>query len=168
MSEHPRVFTVGITGASGAFGRAIAELFAQEGADLVISDIDEFGLQETARTVSMTGREVLALNCDVTKRSSVEFLIDQTINHFGRFTTMIANAGVAQTAPFLEMTDEDWSRVISVNITGVFLCDQIAAQRLVACGDGGNCVGVGAGVANASSTWARAVSARSKAASVRL
>ena len=98
------------------------------------------GLQETARAVEAAGRDALPLRCDVTQRADVEALVDQTLARFGRFTTMVANAGVAQTAPFLDMTDDDWHRVINVNLTGVFLCDQVAAQRLVAQGEGGQIV----------------------------
>ena len=126
-----------VTGAAGAFGRAIAETFAREGAHLALADLNEVGLQETARAVEAAGRDALALHCDVTRRADVEALVDQTLDRFGRFTTMVANAGVAQTAPFLEMTDDDWHSVIGVNLTGVFLCDQVAAQRLVAQSEGG-------------------------------
>ncbi len=126
-----------ITGAAGAFGSAIAKRFAQEGADLALADINEIGLHETARLVEAAGRHALICHCDVTQRADVEALVDQTIARFGRFTTMVANAGVAQTVPFLEMSDDDWRRVIDVNLTGVFLCDQIAGQRLTAQGQPG-------------------------------
>lgn len=129
-----------ITGAAGAFGGAIAQRFAQEGADLVLADLNESGLQETTRLVEAAGRRALPCHCDVTQRADVEALVDQTIARFGRFTTMVANAGVAQTVPFLEMTDEDWQRVIDVNLTGVFLCDQIAGRRLAAQGQPGGIV----------------------------
>ena len=126
-----------ITGAAGAFGSAIAQRFAQEGADLALADLNESGLQETARLVEVAGRRAMTCRCDVTQRADIEALVAQTIARFGRFTTMVANAGVAQTVPFLEMTDEDWHRVIDVNLTGVFLCDQIAGQRLTAQGQAG-------------------------------
>ena len=126
-----------VTGAAGAFGRAIAETFACEGADLALADLNEVGLQDTARAVEAAGRQAFSVRCDVSQRASVESLVDQTLERFGRFTIMIANAGVAQTAPFLDMTDDDWHRVINVNLTGVFLCDQVAAQRLVAQSEGG-------------------------------
>ncbi len=136
-----------VTGAAGSFGRAIADRFAEEGADLALADVNEAGLQEPARLVRERGRDALTLRCDVTQRADVQRLVDETVAHFGRLTTMVANAGVIDLAPFLDLTDEAWSRVQAVNLTGVFLCDQIAARQMVRQGGGGRIVNIASQIA---------------------
>ena len=112
-----------ITGAAGGFGRAIALRFAEEGADVAVADINEKGLQKTARLVRERGREPLALRCDVTQRADVQRLVDESVARFGRLTTMVANAGAVEVVPFLEMSDDEWAHTQAVNLTGVFLCE---------------------------------------------
>lgn len=152
-----------ITGAAGGFGRAIALRFAEEGADVAVADINEKGLQETARLVRERGREPLALPCDVTQRADVQRLVDETVARFGRLTTMVANAGVVELVPFLDMTDQEWSRTQAVNLTGVFLCDQIAGRQLARQGEGGQIINLSSQLAEVGAAMAASYCA-SKAA----
>ena len=152
-----------ITGAAGGFGRATALRFAEEGADVALSDINEAGLQETARLVRERGRDPLALPCDVTQRADIQRLVDETVARFGRLTTMVANAGTVEVVPFLEMTDQEWAHTQAVNLTGVFLCDQIAGRQLARQGEGGQIINVSSQLAEVGAALAASYCA-SKAA----
>ncbi len=152
-----------ITGAASGFGRATAERFAQEGADVVVADINEAGVQATAQRVVDLGRRALAVPCDVTDRASVQRLVDDTVSEFGKLDVMFANAGIVESIPFLEMTDVAWETVMSVNLGGVFLCDQIAARQMVTQGSGGAIVNTSSQLAECGAPMASAYGA-SKAA----
>jgi glucose 1-dehydrogenase len=125
-----------VTGASSGNGRSIAQRFAEEGAHLVLADVDAAGLGETERLVLQHEHEALSIECDVTSRDDTQALIDATVERFGRLDIMVANAGIADGAPFLEMDDDTWNRTLDVNLRGVFLSDQIAARQMVEQGGG--------------------------------
>jgi glucose 1-dehydrogenase len=127
-----------VTGGARGLGLAIAERFVGEGATVVIADVDGDELAKAAAGLGADG-----IVCDVTSRESVQGLVDETVSRHGRLDVMVANAGIAGgggPSSFLELTDESWQRVIDVNLTGVFLCDQIAGRQLVAQGTGGSIV----------------------------
>lgn len=121
-----------VTGAAHGLGRAIARSYAAEGAVVVLADIDaaagEAGAAELGATFVRT---------DVSDRTSVQALVDAAVARHGRLDVMVANAGVTGGAPFLELGDELFDRVLAVNLRGVFLCDQLAGRQFVAQGGGG-------------------------------
>jgi len=121
-----------VTGGARGLGLGIARRFADEGAQVVIADIVEGNAVEAAASIG--GGHVV---CDVTDRASVQTLVDSVVAQHGRLDIMVANAGIAGGAPFLELTDERWDSVIAVNLRGVFLCNQIAGRQFVRQGDGG-------------------------------
>lgn len=125
-----------VTGAGSGNGRAIAVRFAEEGAHVVCADVDDEGNAETARLVRQQEREARTVHCDVAKRADVQALVDAAVEALGRVDIMVANAGIGLGAPFLSMDDATWEAVIGVNLTGVFLSDQIAARRMVEQGGG--------------------------------
>ena len=151
-----------ITGAASGFGLATAERFAQEAADVVVADINEAGLQAAAERIEATGRRSHAVHCDVTQRADVQRLVDETVSEFGKLDVTFANAGIMEVIPFLEMTDAAWESVLSVNLRGVFLYDQIAARQMVAQG-GGVIINTSSQLAECGASTAAAYSA-SKAA----
>ena len=104
---------------------------------------------------------------DVTQRASVELLVETVVDGAGRLDVMVANAGIAGGAPFLELTDELWDRVIAVNLRGVFLCDQVAGRQFVAQGTGGSIINLASILAVRANPTTAAYSA-SKAAVVSL
>lgn len=115
-----------VTGAGSGIGRAIATRLAAEGANIAIADVNVEGSKETAETVRETGREVLVSETDVTDAASVRTAIDQTISQFGQVDLVVNNAGINIRAPVHEMTDEQWHRVIDVNLHGVwYFCRHI-------------------------------------------
>lgn len=156
-----------VTGAASGFGRASAERFAEEGADVALADINAAGLQATADRVEALGRRALIVPCDVSKRENVQALVDATVATFGKLDVLFANAGVLESIPFLELTDAAWHTVLSVNLGGVFLCDQIAARQMVAQGTGGAIVNTSSQLAESGASRAVAYGA-SKAAVMNL
>ena len=132
-----------ITGAASGFGRAMAERFAEEGAEVAIADIDSERLAETAGSVKERGHEALIVPCDVSRRAEIQAGVDATVARFGKLTTMVANAGTVERRGFLEITDEEWDRVQAVDLRGVFVCDQVAARQMIAQGGGGRIINTG-------------------------
>jgi len=117
-----------ITGASSGIGEATARRFAEEGARVVLVDINEEDVLRTAATIQEAGGEALGLAVDVTKREEVEGLMVKTVDQYGRIDIVVNNAGITDDATLLKMTEEQWDRVMNVNLKGVFLVAQAAAR----------------------------------------
>ncbi|MDQ4129252.1 MAG: SDR family NAD(P)-dependent oxidoreductase, partial [Actinomycetota bacterium] len=112
-----------VTGAGTGIGRATALAFAREGASVVVSDVSERDNRETARMIEESGGRALAVGCDVTRTEDVKAALDQTIETFGRLDVAFNNAGVEQEKKAAaELTEEEWDRVVAINLRGVFLC----------------------------------------------
>jgi NAD(P)-dependent dehydrogenase (short-subunit alcohol dehydrogenase family) len=128
--------TVIVTGGGGSIGRAIASLFAAEGASVVIADLAAPTAREAAARITEAGAKVRSIPVDVTDPAQVESLIEQTIEAFGTLDVLVNNAGVGLNRPFLCTTPEEWDRVIRVNLTGTFLCAHAAARAMIRQGHG--------------------------------
>jgi len=128
-----------ITAAAGTgIGGAAARRCLEEGAQVVISDQHHARLAATRDELAGThGGQVWSQPCDVTDEAQVQTLIEAAVARFGRLDVMINNAGLGGTAPVLDMTDEQWSRVLDVTLTGTFRCTRAALRQLVAQGHGG-------------------------------
>lgn len=114
-----------VTGASRGLGREIALRFAHEGADLVVTyNVDRAAAEEVADDIGKLGRRALVVQADVAKRASVRELFQVAQKHFGRIDILVNNAGVNQRVAFGEVTDEDWDRIMAVNLKGPFMCCQ--------------------------------------------
>jgi 3-oxoacyl-[acyl-carrier protein] reductase len=129
-----------LTAAAGTgIGGAIARRCLDEGASLALSDAHAARLAVTAGELAQrygTDR-VWSASCDVTSEAQVRELIDGAARRFGRIDVMINNAGLGGTASVVEMTDEQWSRVLDVTLTGTFRCTRAALRRLIDQGHGG-------------------------------
>ena len=120
-----------ITGASQGIGYACAARFVKEGANVVLSDVaDDIG-EQTVDKLRKLGGDVTYKHCDVRNKAEIEALFDFCIERHGRVDTAIANAGIVHAIDVLELQEEDFDRVISINLKGVFLTGQIAAQRMI-------------------------------------
>ena len=128
-----------VTGAGRGIGRGVAQALLEEGAKVVVSQRSTDELERTAAALREYG-EVSAFGCDVADRAQVHALCDHALRQFGGLDVMVANAGLALGAPFLEITEEDWDRQIEVNLKGAFLCGQAAAQRMVQRGTKGRII----------------------------
>ena len=112
-----------MTGAANGIGRAAALAFAREGASVVVADVSEQGNQETARMIEQAGGRALAVRCDVTRAEDVKAALDKTVEAFGRLDFAFNNAGVEQPlTPTADLTEEEWDRIVDINLRGVFLC----------------------------------------------
>jgi NAD(P)-dependent dehydrogenase (short-subunit alcohol dehydrogenase family) len=112
-----------VTGAANGIGRAAALAFARAGANTVVADVSEQDNQETARMIEEAGRRALAIRCDVTRAEDVKAALEKTIETFGRLDAAFNNAGVEQAIKATtEITEEEWDRIIGIDLRGVFLC----------------------------------------------
>lgn len=125
-----------VTGAAQGIGRACAERFLADGAKVVIGDVDETGLAETARALG-PAENLRHVKADVTRRADLEHLVATAVESFGQLDIMLNNAGIARSQDFLEITDQDFDDVIGINLKGAFIGTQLAARQMVKQGKGG-------------------------------
>lgn len=128
-----------VTAAAGTgIGSAVARRCLEEGASVVLSDAHERRLSQAVEELkSEFGERVWSTPCDVTSTSQVETLIGEAVEHFGRLDVMINNAGLGGTGSVLDLSDEDWDRVLNITLTGTFRCTRAALRQMVAQGNGG-------------------------------
>jgi len=129
-----------ITGGARGIGRATALLFASEGAVVALGDVDAAGAEQVAGEITGGGGKALAMALDVGDSEQVNAFIERVVGAHGRLDVIVANAGIAHSAPFLEHPEAQWQRVLRVNLTGVFLTCQAAARQMVKQGGGGRIV----------------------------
>jgi NAD(P)-dependent dehydrogenase (short-subunit alcohol dehydrogenase family) len=122
-----------ITGAARGIGRACAERFLQDGAKVVISDVDNDALEKTVAELAQPGK-LQAVHCHVARRSDVDRLVATAVREFGRLDIMVNNAGVARNQDLLEISEKDFDDVIGVNLKGAFFGVQAAAKQMIAQG----------------------------------
>ena len=121
-----------VTGGARGIGRGIAQALAHEGANVVIADLpsvqDE--MEQTAALVEGEGVQSLLAHCDVRDWSQVSSLTQATLDRFGRIDILVNNAGVISIAPVVAMDEEEWDRVLAVNLKGTFLCSKAVAPHM--------------------------------------
>lgn len=123
-----------VTGAARGLGRAIAELFLERGARVMLSDVNAEEVQSTA---SELGGEAHAVTCDVTDTEQVKAAIDATTSQLGGLDVLVNNAGIEIAKPVVEHSDEEFERLMAINVTGVFKCTKHAVPAL---SDGGGVI----------------------------
>ena len=119
-----------ITGARRGMGRAHALELAKHGCRVVISDISQEDCQKVVDEIEQKDGEALAIKCDVSKKQEVDELINKTVEKFGKIDILVNNAGIVEFKKFLEMTEEEWSKTIDINLKGYFLCAQAAGKKM--------------------------------------
>ncbi|MET8418154.1 SDR family oxidoreductase [Streptomyces sp. NPDC005134] len=126
MSANARTFTgkvAFVTGAASGIGRATALAFARAGARVALADLSSQELEETARLIEENGGQALALTCDVTNEDQVKSALDDIVRAFGRLDAAFNSAGIEQPVkPAVDVTKDEWDRVLGVSLTGTFLC----------------------------------------------
>ena len=117
-----------ITGAGQGIGRGIAVQLAHDGYNIAIADINLNNLAETARVISALGVKVLKIEANVANSYDVQNMVQATMDEFGLLDVLVNNAGIYPFEPFMDMTEEQWDKVISVNLKSLFLCSQAVAR----------------------------------------
>ncbi|MDR1248167.1 MAG: SDR family oxidoreductase [Treponema sp.] len=126
-----------VTGGARGIGYSIAVALAEAGADVALVDTDEGTAKKAAAEIAeSTGRKALALKADVTRKADVDAMIDAVLGEFGRLDAAFCNAGICMNIPAEEMSLEDWTKVININLTGVFLTAQAAGRAMIKQGGG--------------------------------
>ncbi|MCK4786343.1 MAG: SDR family NAD(P)-dependent oxidoreductase [Desulfobacteraceae bacterium] len=120
-----------VTGGSRGLGRAMALIFAEAGADIAISDIDPSELNRTTKEVVSLGRRSLAIQADISKKANVDSMVDKTLKEFGTIDILVNNAAITIERPLLEYTEDEWDRVLDVDLKGYFLCTQAIARIMM-------------------------------------
>lgn len=131
-----------ITGGGTGIGRACALLFAREGAKVAVAARRREKLDAVAQEIIAEGHEALAVECDVTRKASVEAAVGAAEERFGRLNVIVNNAGTLHVGTAEETSEEDWNRVIAGNLTGTFLVSRAAVPALRRAG-GGSIINIG-------------------------
>jgi len=121
-----------VTGARRGIGKAIALGFAEAGADVAICDcqVDDGELHAVAREIRNHGRRSMALQADISLKPDVDNLVKRTKSAFGKIDILVNNAGVSTGGSLLDLSEEEWDRVMNINLKGFFLCCQAAAKEM--------------------------------------
>ena len=132
-----------VTGASQGIGRGIALGLAEAGADVVVNYYqNNDAATEVADKILMLGRSVLVLQGDVSNREDVSRIVQEVLEAFGKIDILVNNAGIFIAGPLEKMREEDWDRVVAVNLKGVFLCCQAVGNHMIEKKSGGSMINV--------------------------
>jgi len=126
-----------VTGAASGIGKSTAELYANEGANVVLSDIDEKKGNAAAEAINRNGGKAIFVKADVSSHSDCRSLVEQTVKHFGRLDFACNNAGVGgESNPVAEYSIEGWNKVIAINLSSVFYCMKYEIKAMLETGGG--------------------------------
>jgi NAD(P)-dependent dehydrogenase (short-subunit alcohol dehydrogenase family) len=131
-----------VTGGGAGIGKAIALRLAEEGADIVIADIDEAVAVETAHKIEALGRRATVVRTDVSRKGDIEAMVAQARQR-GQIDILVNNAGIENITPLLEIDEVEWDRILTINLKGAFLCCQVTAGAMIADAQGGKIVNIG-------------------------
>jgi NAD(P)-dependent dehydrogenase (short-subunit alcohol dehydrogenase family) len=120
-----------VTGAGHGIGHATARALASAGADVAVVDIDKAAAETTAAAVAAVGRKSLAVATDVGDLASIDRMVSAVVEAFGRIDVLVNNAGVTRRAYIMDLTENDWDRIMRVNGKGVFFCLQRVAREMI-------------------------------------
>lgn len=125
-----------VTGGGSGIGRAVAELFAREGARVVVADYKTDLGKETVEAIKRDGGDAMFVQVDVSSSAQVERLVDATLNTYGGIDILLNNAGILLFGTVLDTDEKDWNRVVSINLTGTFLVSKAVLPHMITRGGG--------------------------------
>lgn len=119
-----------VTGGGQGIGKGIALKFAEEGADLLLFDMNAATTQETAGEIRALGRKAVAVTGSVTRQDDVDRMVEVCLKEFGRIDILVNNAGIDRPSTLLKFSEERWDQIMEVNLKGVFRCTQAVAPKM--------------------------------------
>ena len=125
-----------VTGAASGYGKGSAEMFAREGAKVAVADINGAEAKKVVGTINAAGGEAIAVQADISKADDAKRMVEETVAKFGKLNVLFNNAGVEHMGLVHEVTEEDWDRIMNVNLKGTWLCSKYAIPHLVEAGGG--------------------------------
>ena len=131
-----------VVGGASGLGDAMSRRFADEGATVVVADIDEPGAKTVADAIAADGGAAVPVACDVTKRSDVEAMVEEAARIGPRIGVLVCSAAVESLVPVVDLSDEEWQRVLDVDLKGPFLCMKATIPHMVE-GGGGSVITMG-------------------------
>ena len=120
-----------VTGGGTGIGRAIALEFAKAGADVVVASRRLSVLEKVSEEVTALGKRSLAIQTDISRKTDVDNLVQRVMDEFGVIDILVNNAGIFDTTPLLELSEDDWDKVIDINLKGCYLCCQAVGKGMV-------------------------------------
>jgi NAD(P)-dependent dehydrogenase (short-subunit alcohol dehydrogenase family) len=132
-----------VTGASRGIGKGIALALAKAGADVAVNYVGNLEkANQTAQEILDLGRRAIVVKADVSEKAEVEAMVNEVVAQLGKIDALVNNAGVLSLAPFLQLSEEDWDRVIGTNLKGEFLVAQMVANHMVKAGTPGSIINI--------------------------
>lgn len=125
-----------VTGAAKGIGQGVAEVFAREGAKVVVVDWDQPAAEQTAEKIHHVGGQAQSVKCDVSSEEQVQAMVQTALNAFARIDILVNNAGVGVYKSVLEATSTDWDRCLAINLKGMFLCSKYVIPHMQVIGKG--------------------------------
>ena len=132
-----------VTGSASGIGKAIATLYAQEGAKVAIADLNQAAAEAAAAELRAQGFEALGLAVDVTNEEQVDASVEQTVRQFGGVDILVSNAGIQIVNPVQDFTFADWKKMLAIHLDGAFLTTRACLKHMYAQGRGGSIIYMG-------------------------
>src|SRR5262245_60274052 len=131
-----------VVGGGGVLGGAIATGLAQAGSDIAILGRSKENAEARARSIETLGRGAIGVACDATSKTALQQTLDDVLKRFGRVDILVNAAGVNSGTPFFEITEEEWHRILDIDLTSVFLACQVFGKAMVDAGRGGSIINI--------------------------
>ncbi|MBU6415405.1 SDR family NAD(P)-dependent oxidoreductase, partial [Patescibacteria group bacterium] len=119
-----------VTGARRGMGKTHALALARQGAKVIVTDINLPECQSVVDEITTQGGEAICFSMDVSKKSDIDRAFDEAVNRYGRLDILVNNAGIYSPKPALEVSEEEWDRMLNINLRGEFFCAQRAAREM--------------------------------------
>ena len=131
-----------VIGGGGVLAGAMAAGLAEAGADIAILDVFQEAAEARAAAITALGRQAIGIKCDATSKADLEKALDTVLKRFGHVDTLLNAAGVNSATPFFEISEQEWQRILDINLKSVFLACQVFGKAMVDAGRGGSIINI--------------------------